>query len=58
MHSKHIRVQSALSALDSFFVVKSKKGGKVLDSIFLYVEKNGEITSIESVLNIRCSLFC
>ncbi len=29
-----------------------------MDSIFLYVEKNGEITSIESVLNIRCSLFC
>ena len=25
-------------------LLKAKKGGKVLDSIFLYVEKNGEIT--------------
>ena len=27
-----------------FLLLKAKKGGKVLDSIFLYVEKNGEIT--------------
>ena len=37
------RVQSALSALDSFFVVKSKKGGKTTDKIFKYSEHGGEI---------------
>ena len=38
-----MRVQSALSVLDSFFVVKSKKGGKVLNSIFKHTENNGEV---------------
>jgi hypothetical protein len=38
-----LRVQSALSVLDSFFVVKSKKGGKVLNSIFKHTENNGEV---------------
>ena len=32
-----------LSALDSFFVVKSKKGGKDLNSIFKYTENNCEV---------------